>query len=117
MKRTLLVLDDMLPILDVLNKIAGDEFDIVLTTSLSQAKLLSTTAQFDIILTDINLGFDGYRGGFEFVDYLKNINFQGRIGLMSGYMQKIPEHLINTIAFTIDKPFTIECILKKLRSI
>ena len=111
MKKSLLVLDDNIIILDILNKTLTDRYDIVLTQSLNQAMNICSVVQFDFVVTDINLGFDGEFGGLDFVEFLSNLNFRGKIILISGYMQEVPKHLKSKVHFMLNKPFAIDNLI------
>ena len=114
--KSILVVDDMLPILDMFKtRIPKDQYDVVITSTVKEAKCFCSLIHFDIILTDIK--FDSKsEEGIELVQYLIDITFLGKIGVMSGYLINIPDKLKNRVDFTIHKPFTISECIKTLRS-
>jgi DNA-binding NtrC family response regulator len=113
-KQTVLILDDMLPILDIFKKALSNNYDVIITSSLNQAKTLTSVVQFDFVFTDVNLGSDGSIGGFNFINYLIDQNFLGKIIVMSGYMQPIPDKMNDRIDYILHKPFYISDVLSIL---
>lgn len=116
MKSTILIVDDLLFVLDAFKKCIPKEYDVVIASNLEQAKELCDIIQFDCVLIDINLASEGSEGGFKLVQHLVNMNFLGKIGIMSGYLFDIPKHLEEKISFQLIKPFSVGTLLEKINS-
>jgi len=116
-KHPILIVDDMNPILKVFKFGMPDDYDVVVANNIYQAKTFCMAIRFDIVLTDIHLLPHTPFGGFELVQSLVNMKFSGKIGIMSGYAQDIPIHLIDHIDFILEKPFSIPDFLETIQGV
>ena len=112
--KSILVADDMLPILDMFKARLPKDYDVIITSTIKEAKRFCSSVQFDIVLTDIKFDSES-EGGFELVRHLIDINFLGKIGIMSGYLINIPDELKDRIDFVINKPFVVPEFIKILK--
>ena len=114
-KKSILVLDDMLPILVMFKDGIPKEYDVVIAFNVQQAKILCTSVQFDFVITDINIRPDDPEGGIELIRHLIDINFLGKVGIMSGYSYELPDELKDRVNFVLIKPFVVPEFIKILK--
>jgi PleD family two-component response regulator len=73
-KKVILVIDDIIPSLNVIRKILEDDFDVCLAKSTEMASVMLKTNKVDLILLDIEMP---EMSGF---DYLKQVRQMPRYG-------------------------------------
>ncbi|MDH5600572.1 MAG: response regulator [Gammaproteobacteria bacterium] len=119
-KTKILIVDDYLPLLEMLNEsLVNSGYDVVYTNDGAEATNIFTTFNPDIVLTDIVMpGVDG----IELILDLRKINASIKVVAMSGgnsgradtYLNMAKKLGANKI---IPKPFKVSELLKQLDSL
>lgn len=69
-KKVILVIDDIIPSLNVIRKILEDEFDVCLAKSIEMASIMLKTNKVDLILLDIEMP---EMSGFDYLKQLRQM--------------------------------------------
>lgn len=105
-RNRILLVDDDLPLLEILSDLLTDRSMTVLTaTSIADAMAIAESHPLDVVLIDIRLGDEN---GRDLAAQLKILNNDVHIVYMTGYATSIPRIRRHENYDILKKPFTIE---------
>jgi len=105
MRNRILVVDDDLPLLEILRDLLTDNLMTVFTaTSTADAMAIAESNELDVALIDLRLGSEN---GRELATKLKTLNEKLHIVYMTGYASSIPRIRRHENYDVLKKPFTI----------
>jgi len=105
MRNRILVVDDDVPLLEILCDLLTDNLMTVFTaTSTADAMAIAESNELDVALIDLRLGSEN---GRELATKLKTLNEKLHIVYMTGYASSIPRIRLHENYDVLKKPFTI----------
>ena len=105
MRNRILVVDDDVPLLEILRDLLTDNLMTVFTaTSTADAMAIAESNELDVALIDLRLGSEN---GRELATKLKTLNEKLHIVYMTGYASSIPRIRLHENYHVLKKPFTI----------
>jgi PleD family two-component response regulator len=117
-KKVILVVDDIIPSLNVIRKILENEFDVCLAKSIEMASIMLKTNRVDLILLDIEMP---EMSGFDYLKQLRQTPRYGNIPVIFVTSYATREFLVQAMSsgakdFVV-KPVSSDILKEKIHGI